>query len=139
MFRSLPTVPVRYSKITENEIVFKTVQNRYWQYLVESVIKLAKGNKSHLKPLPKNKRIIKSMKHNYKVARRVCSSVYTNVAEKFKIYLNSLTPDKIDEIKNYFWANGNSFLSVQDTESATELFNSFAMFYHINVRLPYTD
>ena len=79
------------------------------------------------------------MKHNYKVARRVCSSVYTNVAEKFKIYLNSLTPDKIDEIKNYFWANGNSFLSVQDTESATELFNSFAMFYHINVRLPYTD
>ena len=30
-------------------------------------------------------------------------------------------------------------LSVQDTESAVVLFDSFAMFYYINVRLPYTD
>ena len=54
LFRSLPTVPVRHSKIAENEIVLKEVQNRDWQYLVESIIKLAKNDKSNLKPLPKN-------------------------------------------------------------------------------------
>ena len=36
LFRSLPTVPLRRSKIVENEIVLKEVQNRDWQYLVES-------------------------------------------------------------------------------------------------------
>ena len=46
--------------------------SRDWQYLVESLIQLVKNNNSHLKPLPKlEKRIIKSMKHNYLVARRV--------------------------------------------------------------------
>ena len=64
---------------------------------------------------------------------------YANIAEQFKIYLNSLPPDDIDEIENDFRANGNSLFSVQQKESATELFDSFAMFYYINCRLPYTD
>ena len=84
------------------------------------------------------KKIIKSLKHNYKVARGAYSSIYTNIAEQFKIYLNSLPPDEIDKIENNFRANGNGLLSVRDTESATDLFDSFAMFYYINGRLPYT-
>ena len=48
-------------------------------------------------------------------------------------------PDEIDEIKNDFWPNRNGLRAAQDTESATELFDSFAMFYYINGRLPYTD
>ena len=116
------------------------IQNRDWQYLVESVIKLVKHHKTHLKPLRKAERkIIKSMKHNYSVARKVHASTYPNMAEKFKIYLNSLLPDETDEIENDFRANENGLLSVRQTESATELFDSFAMFYYINGRLPYTD
>ena len=48
-------------------------------------------------------------------------------------------PDEIDEIENDVRANGNGLLSVRDTESTAELFDSFAMFYYINGRLPYTD
>ena len=67
------------------------------------------------------------------------ASLYANIPEQFKIYLNSLPPDKIDEIKMDCRANRNSLLSVCQTESATKLFDSFAMFYYINDRLPYTD
>ena len=45
---------------------------------------------------------IKSIKHNYKVVQRVCGSIYANIVEKFKIYVNSLMPDKIDEIEDSF-------------------------------------
>ena len=79
------------------------------------------------------------MKHNYRVARRVYASTYANMAVQFKIYLNFLPPDKIDELENHFRANGNDLLSVRQTESTVELFDSFAMFYYINGRLPYTD
>ena len=116
------------------------VQNRDWQHLGESVTRFVEHNKSHLKPLSKTEgKIIKSMKHNCRVARSVYASTYANMAGQFKIYLNSLPPDETDEIENYFRANGNSLLSVCETESATELFDSFAMFYYINGRLPYMD
>ena len=79
------------------------------------------------------------MKYNYRVARRVYASTYANIAEEFKTYLNSLPPDEIDKIENDFRTNGNGLLSVHQTKSATELLDSFAMFYYINSRLPYTD
>ena len=60
------------------------------------------------------------------------------MTEQFEIYLNSLPPDKVDEIENDFKANGNGLLSVRQAESATEVFDSFAMFYYINGRLPCT-
>ena len=118
----------------------KEIQNRDWQYLIELVIKLVQHEKRHLKLLPKAERkIIKSMKYNYRLSRRVYVLKYANIAEQFKIYLNSLPPDEIDEIKNNFRANKNGLLSVCQTEIATELFDSFAIFYYINRRLPYTE
>ena len=73
--------------------------------MVESVTKLVENDKSHLKPLPKNekkKKKIKSMNHSYKLLRRVYISIYTNIAQQFKIYVNSLLLDKIDVIENDF-------------------------------------
>ena len=116
LFRNLPTV-----------LVGNSIQKLLKTKLFERRHKIEIGN------------IWLSMKHNYKVARRVYGSIYTNIAEKFKIYIISLKRDEIDEIENDFRVNGNSLLSVRDTGSATELFNLFAMFYYINGRLPYTD
>ena len=82
---------------------------------------------------------IKSIKHNYRVARKLYASTYANIVEQFRIYLNSLLPDEIDEIKIDFRINENGLLSVRDTQSVVELFDSFTMFYYINDRLPYTE
>ena len=55
----------------------KEIQNRDWQYLIELVIKLVQHEKRHLKLLPKAERkIIKSMKYNYRVARRVYVNIH---------------------------------------------------------------
>ena len=62
------------------------------------------------------------MKYNYRVAQRVYASTHANMAEQFKIYLNPLQPDKIDETENDFRGNGNGLLSVRQTERETELF-----------------
>ena len=130
LFRGQPILTVRYSKKTVDEIVLEEVQSRDWQYLTESLIQLVEIDNSHLKPLAKHeKRIIKSMKHNYQIAQRAYQSTYENLAEQFKIHVNSLAPDEIDELERDFRTNGNSLLLIRDTESATEYFNSFAMFY----------
>ena len=78
---------MRLSKTDENEIVMEEIQSSDWQSLEESVTKIVEHYKSYLKPLPKAERkIIKSMKYNYRVAQRVYASTYTNMAEQFKIY-----------------------------------------------------
>lgn len=68
----------------------------------------------------------------------MCGSIYSNIAEQFKIYLDTLAADEINEIENDFRANGDGdgLPSVRDRDSAEVLFNSFAMFYYINGRLP---
>ena len=84
------------------------------------MIQLVENDKNHLKPLPKSEKRIKSLKHYYGIAQRVYASTYANVAQQFKIYLNSLPPDELDEIENDFRANGNKLLSVQDTFPYTD-------------------
>ena len=116
LFNELIIVSVRHLKISENKIVMKEIQNRDWQYLVELLIKLVEHDKSHLKLLPKAERkIIKRTKYYYRVAQRVYASTYAKMAEIFKINLNSLLSDEIDETENDFRANRNGPLSVRQT------------------------
>ena len=76
-FDGLNTVPVRHSKINENKNAMKEIQNRDWQDFVESVIKPVEHDKSHLKQLPKAERkIIKSIRYNYRVTRSVYTSTH---------------------------------------------------------------
>ena len=51
LFNGQSTVPVRHSKIVKNEIIMKDCQ-----CFVESVIQVVKGDKNHLKPLPKSEK-----------------------------------------------------------------------------------
>ena len=67
------------------------------------MIQLVEDDKIHLKPLRKGeKKIIKCMKHDYRVARKVYVLTYANIAELFKNYPNSLPPDEINKIEMIF-------------------------------------
>ena len=55
---------------------------------------------SHCQKKQKTKTKTKSMKHNCKVAQILYGFIYTNIAEQFKIYVDSLLLDEIDEIEN---------------------------------------
>ena len=55
----------------------------------------AERDKTHLKSLPKvERKFIKSMKRNYRVAGRIYAWMYANMAKKFEIYIDSLPLDK---------------------------------------------
>ena len=53
------------------------------------------------------------MKHNYKVTRTVFNSIYSNIAKQFKIYLDSLASDEIDEIEKDFRAKEMAFFQLE--------------------------
>lgn len=75
MSRSLPTVLVRHSKITENKVVLEELQNTSWQYLVDSVI-IATKSKKYLKTT--TKREAETMKDTKKMQ---------NITESLQLYI----------------------------------------------------
>lgn len=54
MSRNIPSLLVRHSKVTENKIVLKELQNTSGQYFVDSVI-IATERKKYLKTATKKK------------------------------------------------------------------------------------
>ena len=69
-----------------------------------------------LKAIGKNKpKTIKDMKDNYKIIWRVYDSIYSNIVEQFKIYLDSLPESEKDQNEKDFCANGNGVLTIQDS------------------------
>ena len=88
-------------------------------------------------PLEKKEaKIIIDMKDNYNVISRVYNSVYSSIAEEFKIYLDSQPGSKKDKIQKDFGENGNELLTIRESESALEILDSFSMFCYLNGRLP---
>ena len=77
-------------------------------------------------PLEKKEaKIIKYMKDNYKVIRRVYNSIYSSIAEELKVYLDSLPESEKDKTEKYFRENGNRILTIRKSESTHEILDSF--------------
>ena len=80
-------------------------------------------------PLEKKEaKIIKYMKDNYKVIRRVYNSIYSSIAEELKVYLDSLPESEKDKTEKYFRENGNRILTIRKSESTHEILDSFSCF-----------
>ena len=73
----------------------------------------------------KEAKIIKYMKDNYKVIRRVYNSIYSSIAEELKVYLDSLPESEKDKTEKYFRENGNRILTIRKSESTHEILDSF--------------
>ena len=83
----------------------------------------------------KEAKIIIDMKDNYNVISRVYNSIYSSIAEEFKIYLDSQLGSKKDKIEKDFDANGNELLTIRESESALEILDFFSWFCYLNGRL----
>ena len=135
--KSLPTIFSRRTILTENKVVLEELGNRDWQYLIKNLISSIKNLKRPLLNTvgKKQAKIIKVLKDNWKFIRRVYNSIYSKIAEQFKIYQDSLTENKKSEVEKDFCANGNGLLTIWENKSALQILESFSIFYCLNARL----
>ena len=111
------------------------LQNRDWQYLVESIIYKVEKEKDYYKiKTTEDSKMIQAMTKNYGLLRRVYHDMYTTIAESFKYYLSILAQSKFDEIGSDVISSGLN--SLQNVETATKLLMLFDFFYFVNGRFP---
>ena len=78
--------------------------------------------------------MIQDMPKNYRLLRRIHHDLYTTIAEKFKLYLSTLTQSEFGKIDSDIISSGLN--SLQNVETATELLMLFDFFYFVNRRFP---
>ena len=83
-----------------------------------------------------NKQFYLKWKKNYRICRRVYQSLFVEVANTFIQYVNTLTPDEIEQLDNDLKANGWEVKSIIKVENSIELLCIFQMLYYYNGRLP---
>ena len=115
----------------------ETLQNRDWQYLIESLIYKFEKDKNYYKiKTTEDSEMIQGMSKNYRLLRRKHHDLYTTIAEKFKFYLSTLTQSEFDEVDSDIISSGLN--SLQSAETATTLLILFDLFYFVNGRFPTT-
>ena len=89
MSRRLELSDIVHKKLSADEIVMERLQNRDWQYLIESLIYKVEKDQDYYKiKTIEDSEIIKDMEKNYRILRRVHNEIYTSIAQNFQLYIN---------------------------------------------------
>ena len=120
VYKGFDPSPIIHTKLSTNEVVMEKLQNRYWQYLIESLIyKVEKEKDCYKIKMTEDSEIIQDIPKNYRLLRRIDHDLYTTITENCKLYLSTLTQSEFDEIDSDIISGGLN--SLQNVETATEL------------------
>ena len=129
--------PIIHTKLSTDEVVMEKLQDRDWQYLIESLIYKVEKEKDYYKiKTTENYEMIQDISKNYRLLRRIHHDLFTTIVENFKLYLSTLTQSEFDDIDSDITSSG--LYSLQNVETATELLMLFDFFCFVNGRFPTT-
>ena len=78
--KNLPTISIRHSKIVENYVAIKEIQNRNCQYLIKSLIsRVEEENNDFILKTIKDSGLLKKIEKNYRLAICVYDSIYISL------------------------------------------------------------
>ena len=105
---------------------------------MEKIIHGVEFQNSYKNSIEKKLEIIKTVEKNYKITRRVCQYLSTEVADIFLEYIHSLDPNEIQQLDDEIKSKGWVFINLLEIDNSLELLSTFQLFYHSNGRLPLT-
>ena len=127
VYKGIEASSIIHTKLSADEVVMENLQNRDWQYLIESLIYKIEKNKEYYKiKTTEDSKMIRDMTKNYRLLRTMHHDFYTTIAENFQYYLGTLTQPDFNEINADIVASGLS--SLQNLDSPTELLMLFDFF-----------
>ena len=137
VFAGIEPSSIIHTKLSAYEIVMGNLQNRDWQYLIESLIYNTEKDKDFYKiKTIEDSSMIERMIKNYKILRRIHNDLYKSVADNFKFYIDNLSEVDLEEIDADIVSSGLN--SIKHIENSTELLMLFDYFYFINGHFPTT-
>ena len=123
-----------------NDIVgLQKIEEKDKQFLIEKIIYEVEKMSPYVIETEKKPGIIIEIEKNCRICLRVYQSLFVEVADTSIQYINTLTPDEVEQLDNDLKANGWGVKSIVEIENSVELLCIFQMFYYYNGRLPLTN
>ena len=112
-----------------NDIVgLQKIEEKDKQFLIEKIIYEVEKKNQYVIETEKNPGIIIEIEKNYRICRRVYQSLFVEVADTSIKYINTLTPDEVEQLDNDLKANGWGVKSIVEIENSVELCVFFKCF-----------
>ena len=138
VFANIEPSFIVHTNVSADEVVSESLQDRDWQYLVETIMEKAETDKDYFKiKTKKGSEMLETMTKNYKALRHIHNDIFKTVAENFKVYFDTLNETDLAEIEVDMISSGLN--SPGNVQSATELLMLFDYFYFINGQFPTTN
>ena len=96
---------IRYSSKVSNIVSLQKIEEKDKQFLIEKNIFEVEKKSPYAKETEKKPEIIIETEKNYRIYRRVYQSQFVELADTFIQYINTLTPDDIEQLENYLKSN----------------------------------
>ena len=95
-----PIKPVCHSVITVHDLAFNVIQNRNWQYFIETILTACKTNNGGINNTIelKNINIIKNSVENITICKQTCRSFYKQISQCLVNTIKNLPVNEREEI-----------------------------------------
>lgn len=90
---------IRHVSKSKDDVGLKIIEEKDKQFLIEKLIQSVQKEKPYKRATKKNPKIMSELKRNYRICRRICQSLFIDVADTFIQYIHMLHPDEIEQME----------------------------------------
>ena len=94
---------------------------------MEKIIHAIEFQNPYESSIEKKPKIVETVEKNYKIIRIVYQYLFTEVADIFLKYINSLYPNEIQQLDDDIKSNGWGFINLLETDNSVELLFNFSV------------
>ena len=94
----MPIQKIRDTKLSDNFVGLVEIQQKNWQYMIESFVGSTETFYLKEKIILKELKTLKEIEKKYKIYRRMYNTIYKAISKNFREYLWILEFDEVEEL-----------------------------------------
>ena len=128
---------LRHSQISEDDYVFKALQNKNWVYFIKTLLEVS-TNQVDISFLsnPNELSILSQATENLHICKEYYNSIYHNIAGCFQEYLIRLPNLFVEKMEDDININLFSNIELKNEQDLAEIFKTFDIFFDKFGRFP---
>ena len=130
---------IRHTSKVRDKTGFQKIEEKDKQFLIENYIRKIENKNAYEIKTEKEPENMLEIEKNYRVCRCAYQALFYKIAETFIQCVNTLAPDKIEQLDADLKATGWGVKLIVEIEDCIEILKLFQLFCYFNRRLPLTN
>ena len=130
---------LKHARKIKDSVGMQKIEEKSKQLLIEKIIHGIEFKNPYNIETEKKPKIIETVEHNYKIARRVYQQLWLDISELFAEFIRSTDPLNLQDMDEDIKANGRGIKKITDVNNVEDFITIFQTFYQLTGRLPLSN